>query len=51
MIESLLRAFGLHTGWSPRPHLTELRERIQLDGEPIEAESFLRVHDEVLTRA
>ena len=48
MIESLLRAFGLHTGLVTSPHLTDLRERIQLDGEPIEVESFLRVYDEVL---
>jgi dihydrofolate synthase / folylpolyglutamate synthase len=47
MIEALLRAFGLHTGLITSPHLSDLRERIRLDGEPISIEGFLRVHDEV----
>ncbi len=47
MIEGLLRAFGLHTGLITSPHLADLRERIRLDGEPIELTDFLRVHDEV----
>ena len=47
MIEALLRAFGLHTGLITSPHLSDLRERIRLDGEPISIEDFLRVHDEV----
>jgi dihydrofolate synthase/folylpolyglutamate synthase len=47
MIESLLRSFGLHTGLMTSPHLSDLRERIRLDGEPIDLEAFLRVYDEV----
>lgn len=47
MIEALLRGFGLHTGLITSPHLSDLRERIRLDGEPIGLEDFLRVHDEV----
>ncbi len=47
MIESLLRAFGLHTGLITSPHLSDLRERIRLDGEPIDLDSFLGVYDEV----
>ncbi len=47
MIESLLRAFGLHTGLITSPHLSDLRERIRLDGEPISIDSFLDVYDEV----
>ena len=47
MIETLLREFGLHTGLITSPHLSHLRERICLDGEPIGVEDFLRVHDEV----
>ena len=47
MIEGLLREFGLHTGLVTSPHLTNLRERIRLDGEPIQAEAFLRIYDEV----
>jgi dihydrofolate synthase/folylpolyglutamate synthase len=47
MIESLLRAFGLQTGLITSPHLSDLRERIRLDGEPIDLDSFLGVYDEV----
>ncbi len=47
MIEALLRAFGLHTGLITSPHLSDLRERIRLDGEPIDLEHLLRVHEEV----
>ena len=47
MIESLLRAFGLHTGLITSPHLSDLRERIRLDGEPISIDAFLDIHDEV----
>jgi dihydrofolate synthase/folylpolyglutamate synthase len=46
-VESLLRSFGLHTGLMTSPHLNDLRERIQLDGEPIEIERFLAVVEEV----
>jgi dihydrofolate synthase / folylpolyglutamate synthase len=35
MIEALLRSFGLRTGLFTSPHLTDARERICLDGEPI----------------
>ena len=47
MIESLLRAFGLHTGMITSPHLSDLRERIRLDGQPISIEAFLEIYDEV----
>lgn len=47
MIESLLRSFGLKTGLMTSPHLTDLRERIRIDGEPIGIEAFLTVYDEV----
>ena len=47
MVESLLRSFGLHTGLITSPHLSDLRERIRLDGEPIGIEAFLEIHDEV----
>ncbi len=36
--ESLLRAYGLHTGLLTSPHLVRLNERIMLDGEPISDE-------------
>lgn len=41
MIESLLRAFGLRTGLYTSPHLVDPRERICLDGEPIDADRLL----------
>jgi dihydrofolate synthase/folylpolyglutamate synthase len=47
MIEALLREFGLHTGLITSPHLSDLRERIRLDGEPVSLEGFLDVYDEV----
>ena len=47
MIESLLRAFGLHTGLITSPHLSDLRERIRIDGEPISIDAFLDIYDEV----
>ena len=47
MIESLLRAFGLRTGLFTSPHLSDPRERICLDGEPISPERLLRTWDEI----
>ena len=47
MIESLLRSFGLRTGLFTSPHLHSVRERIRLDGEPIDIERFVRVHDDI----
>ncbi|MDR1824992.1 MAG: bifunctional folylpolyglutamate synthase/dihydrofolate synthase [Bifidobacteriaceae bacterium] len=39
--ESLLRAHGLRTGLFTSPHLTSMRERIALDGQPISPAAFL----------
>ncbi|MEU5905190.1 folylpolyglutamate synthase/dihydrofolate synthase family protein [Micromonospora sp. NPDC047527] len=47
MIDSLLRAFGLHTGRYTSPHLETVRERISLDGEPVSEERFAAVYGEV----
>lgn len=47
MIDSLLRAYGLHTGRYTSPHLESVRERISLDGEPVDEERFTRIYDEV----
>jgi len=47
MIDSLLRAHGLHTGRYTSPHLETVRERISLDGEPIDEERFVAVYREV----
>jgi dihydrofolate synthase / folylpolyglutamate synthase len=47
MIDSLLRAHGLHTGRYTSPHLETVRERISLDGEPISEERLVDVYREV----
>ena len=47
MTESLLRSVGLRTGLYTSPHLHTIRERIRLDGEPIDMERFVRVYDDI----
>jgi folylpolyglutamate synthase/dihydropteroate synthase len=47
MIESLLRARGLRTGLFTSPHLSSVRERIRIDGEPAGAEGFIAAYDEI----
>ncbi|WP_018216640.1 bifunctional folylpolyglutamate synthase/dihydrofolate synthase [Salinispora vitiensis] len=47
MIDSLLRAFGLRTGRYTSPHLETVRERISLDGEPVDEQRFLATYREV----
>ncbi|MEH1102860.1 bifunctional folylpolyglutamate synthase/dihydrofolate synthase [Micromonospora sp. CPCC 205561] len=47
MIDSLLRAFGLHTGRYTSPHLETVRERISLDGEPVGEERFVAAYREI----
>ncbi len=47
MIERLLRELGLRTGRFTSPHLTDVRERIALDGEPISAAGFVAAWDDV----
>jgi len=41
MAESLVREHGLRTGLFTSPHLTTVRERIQIDGEPISQADFV----------
>src|SRR3982750_1147920 len=47
MIDALLRAHGLHTGRYTSPHLSTVRERISLDGEPISEERLVTIYDGV----
>jgi dihydrofolate synthase / folylpolyglutamate synthase len=47
MIDGLLRAHGLRTGRYTSPHLETVRERISLEGEPIDENRFVAVYDEV----
>ncbi|GAA3875025.1 bifunctional folylpolyglutamate synthase/dihydrofolate synthase [Tessaracoccus defluvii] len=43
MIDALLRAAGLRVGRFASPHLSDVRERIVIDGEPISEERFAEV--------
>ncbi|WP_235928031.1 bifunctional folylpolyglutamate synthase/dihydrofolate synthase [Goekera deserti] len=47
MIDELLRGFGLRVGRFTSPHLTSMRERIVLDGQPISEERFLAAYTDV----
>ncbi len=48
---SALRAAGYRVGETPKPHLVTYRERIVVDGRPIEAEDFSRLVAEALPLA
>ncbi len=48
MIDALLRERGLRTGRFTSPHLSSMRERICVDGEPLDAERFIAAYQEVL---
>jgi dihydrofolate synthase/folylpolyglutamate synthase len=48
MIDSLLRERGLRTGRFTSPHLVSMRERICIDGAPLDAERFVELYDELL---
>jgi dihydrofolate synthase/folylpolyglutamate synthase len=48
MIERMLREMGLSTGRFTSPHLHNIRERIALNGNPIDAEKFISSYDDVL---
>ena len=47
MTEALLRARGLRTGLFTSPHLSFIGERICVDGQPLDAEQFVTVYDEI----
>jgi dihydrofolate synthase/folylpolyglutamate synthase len=47
MIDALLRARGLRTGLFTSPHLTDMRERIALDGQPIDEQRFVELYEEI----
>jgi dihydrofolate synthase/folylpolyglutamate synthase len=47
MIDSLLRSLGLRVGRYASPHLVDLTERISIDGEPISAERFDELVEQV----
>jgi dihydrofolate synthase/folylpolyglutamate synthase len=47
MVETLLRELGLNTGLATSPHLHSVTERIRLNGDPVDAERFVRIYDEI----
>jgi dihydrofolate synthase/folylpolyglutamate synthase len=48
MVERVLREHGLRTGRFVSPHLSDVRERIALDGVPLPPDRFVEVYEEVL---
>jgi folylpolyglutamate synthase/dihydrofolate synthase len=48
MIDALMRARGLRTGLFTSPHLSSMRERISLDGQPLDAQRFVDLYDEIV---
>jgi dihydrofolate synthase/folylpolyglutamate synthase len=47
MTERLLRARGLRTGLFTSPHLTSIRERICIDGEPLSSGQFIAAYEDI----
>jgi dihydrofolate synthase/folylpolyglutamate synthase len=47
MVDELLRGFGLRTGRFTSPHLAHITERIVIDGEPIDARTFVEGYREL----
>jgi dihydrofolate synthase/folylpolyglutamate synthase len=47
MTETLLRARGLRTGLYTSPHLSSMRERICIDGEPLSEEDFAAAYEDL----
>ncbi|HYK96065.1 MAG TPA: cyanophycin synthetase [Candidatus Dormibacteraeota bacterium] len=48
---SALRVAGIRTGTTPKPHLVSYRERMAIDGRPIEPVTFTRLVGEALDAA
>jgi dihydrofolate synthase / folylpolyglutamate synthase len=51
LVAAGLREAGYRVGQTPKPHLSEYRERIVVDGEPIAATNFAAIVGEVLAEA
>jgi len=47
MIDALLVGYGLRTGRFTSPHLSQVTERIAIDGEPISARAFVEGYREI----
>ncbi|HYN70275.1 MAG TPA: cyanophycin synthetase [Candidatus Eisenbacteria bacterium] len=48
---SALRAGGVRVGETPKPHLVSYRERLQIDGQPVDPSTFARLVREILPAA
>ncbi len=48
LASSALRAAGYQVGETPKPHLVTYRERMQVDGRPVEPATFARLIAEIL---
>ena len=48
---SVLRAAGIRAGETPKPHLVSYRERLSIDGRPVDPDTFARLVAEVLPAA
>ena len=51
LVGSALQAAGHRIGETPKPHLVTYRERLQIDGVPVDPETFARLAGEVLALA
>jgi dihydrofolate synthase/folylpolyglutamate synthase len=51
LVAAALREGGYRVGQTPKPHLSEYRERIVVDGQPIAPDDFAQVVGEVLEQA
>jgi dihydrofolate synthase/folylpolyglutamate synthase len=51
LVGSALQVAGYRTGVTPKPHLVTYRERLQIDGTPVDRETFARISREVLALA
>lgn len=47
MIDAIVTAHDLRVGRFTSPHLHSVTERISVDGGPVPAETFVRIHDEI----
>ncbi|WP_101523933.1 bifunctional tetrahydrofolate synthase/dihydrofolate synthase [Nocardioides houyundeii] len=47
MVDTLLRALDLRTGRFTSPHVERMTERISIDGEPLDDETFVRAFNDV----
>lgn len=47
LVDALLRSLGLRTGRFISPHLHSVRERISIDGLPLDEDAFVATYDEI----